>query len=157
MTKRKRRLDTFPWRLLNVGSQMQTAEKLDSPSTSSKVRSWREQIRVSSRNPDTILNYLGYPNRQCRSRQIAGGNETKRLRRNPWSKTQTRCTLPLVLHWRHCSLRGPTKQQPQAVRRRTHEPKFFRANPRIVVAYTQCAGTQDSLVVKSTNTFIFNL
>ena len=65
-------------------------------------------------------------------------------------KRQTRGTLPLLLHWRHCFLRGPIHSSHKWFADVLMSSQVFRANPHIVVAKTQCTGTQDSLVVKST-------
>ena len=40
-------------------------------------------------------------------RRSAGGDELRHLRKSLWSKTPSRDTLLLGLHWRRCSLRGP--------------------------------------------------
>ena len=72
VTKPMMRLDTFSWRLLDVGSQVQTAEELELTADFEQGHVVeRADQGVSSRNPDTTLNHLGNPNRPCRGRRAA--------------------------------------------------------------------------------------
>ena len=130
-------------------------ENWNSPSTASTVRS----KGVSSRNPDTNLNHLGNPNRPCRSQRDAacsrrpGGDEPSTCGR----KRQTRGKLPLVLHWRHCCLRRPVHNSHKWVADVLMSTQVVQATPHIIGACTQCTGTQNSLVVKLTNSYTFKL
>ena len=112
-------VETTMWQSTSVLAQMQQVSRDESGTLANRMDSVAIELLFTQR------------------RQVAGGDEPGAFVGNPWwknklpvamnpgtfegnlwSETLSRGTLPLVLHWRHCSLRSPVHKK---FRRRTHE------------------------------------